>query len=332
MGTNGEYVYYWHRIFGAAFVMLGLIGLLGYGAYHWIAPRPESVEATAAADSTTENVTRPNIQPQADRSDLLTESIGQELTEQTAKSVRPSGADASASFTRASTQTSEPRTPLPVEDPGALPAGDATTLAGLTPTPELGESVTEQIVQLPHNTAGTHNSNRTAESMLPDLGSEQIDSRAAPPETPAKTIEPERHADVNPAPVTKTLPAPDNETVVRVKQQGVTGANVKRFLLTGGISRREPYGDLSELRSNDQGTTSIYCFSELTGMQGQTVEYRWFFEDQLTATIPIGISGNRWRSYSSKLLTRYRTGAWRVELRDSNDTLLAAAEFVYAPE
>lgn len=35
-----EYVYHWRRIFGAAFVGIGVLGLLGYGTYQWLTPDP----------------------------------------------------------------------------------------------------------------------------------------------------------------------------------------------------------------------------------------------------------------------------------------------------
>ena len=66
----------------------------------------------------------------------------------------------------------------------------------------------------------------------------------------------------------------------------------------------------------------------MVGREHRTLEYIWRRNDKVVARVTVGVKGERWRSYSSKLISRRMTGEWRVELRGTDDKLLASAEFV----
>jgi len=57
----------------------------------------------------------------------------------------------------------------------------------------------------------------------------------------------------------------------------------------------------------------VLFFSELTGLNGQTVRHRWSAGGTVVLEVPFTIEGDRWRVYSAKQLAA-ESGALRVEI------------------
>lgn len=102
---------------------------------------------------------------------------------------------------------------------------------------------------------------------------------------------------------------------------------VARAIFTSGISDREPTDTITTL-TND--VTNITFFTELQGMQGQTVTHRWEHGDKVMAEVKFDVGGSRWRVFSSKRLDPSWTGEWKVSVVDANGGTLSASTFTYA--
>jgi hypothetical protein len=79
----------------------------------------------------------------------------------------------------------------------------------------------------------------------------------------------------------------------------------------------------------NQDMLTVFAFSEVSGLRGQTLRYRWLRNGKVVATVKVGVGGNSWRSYSSKFVTSAMRGDWRVELVGDGDQVLAFREFEY---
>jgi hypothetical protein len=80
---------------------------------------------------------------------------------------------------------------------------------------------------------------------------------------------------------------------------------------------------------NANGVALVCSFSEVIGLGGEVLEYRWLHDGKQVLRIRVPVGAERWRSHAEKTIYKRMTGAWRVELRDSADRLLASADFVF---
>ncbi len=101
---------------------------------------------------------------------------------------------------------------------------------------------------------------------------------------------------------------------------------VARALFTTRVVEREPV-DRVLVAGPDTG--KIYFFTELRGMEGQTVSHRWEYDGKVVATVSFEVGGPRWRVYSSRALSPEQTGRWTVMVVDADGWPLRAAVFEY---
>ena len=109
----------------------------------------------------------------------------------------------------------------------------------------------------------------------------------------------------------------------------VASPAVKRFLLAQSVINNEPYGVLDDISVNTEGFAVISSFSEVIGLEGEVLQYRWLHEGKEVLRIRVPVRANRWRSHSTKRIYAAMKGTWRAELRDSEGTLLASTDFVF---
>jgi hypothetical protein len=100
---------------------------------------------------------------------------------------------------------------------------------------------------------------------------------------------------------------------------------IKRLVIAGSIDNREPVGIVNAFSSS---TEKVYCYLEASDISEDTfVSFAWYHGEQETAIVKLPImKSKKWRTYSSKKLGG-RTGDWRVDLRDENNTVLETASF-----
>lgn len=96
-------------------------------------------------------------------------------------------------------------------------------------------------------------------------------------------------------------------------------AGISRAQFTSAITDREPADELSIATTQ---TTELFFFSELTGMEGETITHRWVYNDQVVAEIPLQIGSASWRTYSSKTLIPAWVGTWRVDILDGRGDIM----------
>jgi hypothetical protein len=106
---------------------------------------------------------------------------------------------------------------------------------------------------------------------------------------------------------------------------------ISRAVLTTGISEREPVDVLKESIEQTQFQEKLFFFTEVRRLKGQTISHLWFHQDQLMAEIPLTISADRYRTYSSKNIMPSQTGQWRVEAVTEQGELLAQKTFRIIP-
>ena len=101
---------------------------------------------------------------------------------------------------------------------------------------------------------------------------------------------------------------------------------VARAAFTTAITEHEPVDNVSEL-AND--TSKIYYFTEIKGLEGQTLTHRWELNGEVQASVSMSIGGNRWRIWSSKNLPADARGEWKVTVLDEAGGQLSESSFNY---
>lgn len=70
----------------------------------------------------------------------------------------------------------------------------------------------------------------------------------------------------------------------------------------------------------------LICFSEVREADGKVVHV-WIRGDREVFSIELRAQGPRWRTWSEKQILPEWTGPWRVEVRTTDGTVLATANF-----
>ncbi|MBU0730092.1 MAG: DUF2914 domain-containing protein [Proteobacteria bacterium] len=114
-------------------------------------------------------------------------------------------------------------------------------------------------------------------------------------------------------------------TVNSAFAQDAPGFTVARMVVCEDVADREPVG-AGETFPLSLG--AVYGYLEAKDIDADTeIRFVWMHNDIQTAVVPLTIrKGNRWRTYSSKKLGN-RTGAWKVELQDTEGTVLKTVAF-----
>ena len=144
--------------------------------------------------------------------------------------------------------------------------------------------------------------------------------------------------EASPAPtsVASETPVPEVSTsqaaaMLQAGETRVISPKVKRFQLAAGIRDKEPRGALEDINDHDSadGVLTVYVFAEVINMKDSKIRYRWLRNGVPTATVKVGVWSNKYRSHSSKYITRGMRGDWQVRLENSQGELLAEATFHY---
>ena len=96
---------------------------------------------------------------------------------------------------------------------------------------------------------------------------------------------------------------------------------------TTGIEDREPVDQITFVKS---GVEKVYFFTDLRGLNGQTIQHRWVHAGEMKAAVFFEVRGPRWRVWSSKELLPDWIGDWTVEIVTSEGEVLAAETFTYS--
>ena len=101
---------------------------------------------------------------------------------------------------------------------------------------------------------------------------------------------------------------------------------VTRSGFTTAIDNREPVDAVSSLPDDSD---KVYYFTEIRGLEGQTLTHRWEQNGEVQANVNFNIGGDRWRVWSSKNLQPELTGTWQVMVVDEAGNVLSQDSFNY---
>jgi len=148
---------------------------------------------------------------------------------------------------------------------------------------------------------------------------------AASADTPAPDVA------VKPPAPTEVLSDQSPKPALTAGPTHILSGHVRRFVITNGVRSNEPLGSISEITQDPAvaGLLKVYAYADVKNLRGQTLRYRWLQDNAIAADIEIEVGSDHWRSYTSKYLNAQMRGPWRVELRTSDDQLLASTDFEY---
>ncbi len=106
-------------------------------------------------------------------------------------------------------------------------------------------------------------------------------------------------------------------------------AGLSRGIFTTEIKDKEPVSDLKQFSAD---TRRIFYFTELTGLNGHTITHRWEYNGQVMAEVKFEISGERWRTWSSKNMLPAWLGKWSVSVLDEGGNVIDQKEFEYVSQ
>ncbi len=119
---------------------------------------------------------------------------------------------------------------------------------------------------------------------------------------------------------------PTQEGEVLADQQSTERGSVINAGFTTSVDDNEPTEDLSEIMNS---ASRVYFFSDLDGMDGQTVTHRWKYGSSIIANSKITVTGSRFRAWSSYEMQPEWTGTWFIEIVDGNDKVIGTKSFVF---
>ncbi|MFW2372371.1 MAG: DUF2914 domain-containing protein [Gammaproteobacteria bacterium] len=105
-------------------------------------------------------------------------------------------------------------------------------------------------------------------------------------------------------------------------------SGVARAIFATEIQDREPVDQIGQL-TNDNSV--VYFFTEIKGLEGQTITHRWEQGGEVRAEVNFNVGGNRWRVWSSKNLQPGWLGEWKVSVVDAGGNVLSQESFAYVP-
>lgn len=133
-----------------------------------------------------------------------------------------------------------------------------------------------------------------------------------------------------PAAVSMPLPVKKPSTTLSAGQSAAPATGpVSRSQLTSAVKGREPVDRLpSRVKIGERGGRKVYYFTELKGLNGETVFHRWEHDGRTVASLRFNVGSDRWRAYSSKTIPAKQRGEWRVVVANAQGNILASAQFV----
>jgi len=330
------YVYHWNRIIGACVVFLVLGGLAGYGLSLWSDSSPKEeldiAETQPKAEVAVED-TRPRLEEVPIHREI--EEDPRSFTHTEEDRIPPADAETTDSSSKSQdTQTPLLDEALIAEDNPAQQFAENKPLETEPPSPEMAQV----------STANHANEETVEETLVNEMDLEDSEpANAAQPSEEMLAIPRQDELSEPQAEILQNIPlepqgeSPDSaDTTLTVdtpnspfqlKDFKILEPSVKRFLLAKSVSNREPKGELNEISFTADGSAAVWAYSEIIDKKGSRLKYVWLHGGNQIATVSVNVRGNRWRSYSSKLINQSMSGAWRVELQDGEGRLMASADF-----
>lgn len=292
-----HYQWHWRRIFMAASMLMLTAVAIVYGLMNSV--NADEVQNIEMVELNTVVISEP---------ELVTDTAQQELNNGVAAIPEPEEVIAEDVMTPVQTAAAEPELKEPEQN--------AATVDNQASVETTSVALTEQT-----DTVQTLDSEPDLAQVTDEISVEKETVEAA-------TTSPEAEQDAE----TSSTQFSDNAKVTSVALGAQIDVQfISRAVLTTGISEREPVDVLKESIEQTQFQEKLFFFTEVRKLKGQTISHLWFHQDQLMAEIPLTISADRYRTYSSKNIMPSQTGQWRVEAVTEQGELLAQKTFRIIP-
>lgn len=104
------------------------------------------------------------------------------------------------------------------------------------------------------------------------------------------------------------------------------GLRVEQMEFCAAVRDRAPVGAAGAFPSD---IARVYCFTKIAGAQDTTtVEHVWYFKDSEMSRVSLDVRSASWRTWSTKRMAPQWKGTWRVDVVESDTTVVATKEFV----
>lgn len=102
---------------------------------------------------------------------------------------------------------------------------------------------------------------------------------------------------------------------------------ITEIVITSKVVKGKPIDSIKRLSSSTD--KNLYCFTRTVAPAGTETNIRhvWYNGAEKAGEFELAIKGEKWRTYSKKLIQKGLAGDWRVEILDSSGTLLKTVKF-----
>jgi len=106
-----------------------------------------------------------------------------------------------------------------------------------------------------------------------------------------------------------------------------SGLKITEMAVTTKIVRGNPIDSVHRISS--ASVKALYCFTRLQSDIGKETAIRhvWYRDEIKVGEYVLPVKGERWRTFSKKMIEKGWAGDWRVEALDSEGHLLKAVKF-----
>ena len=111
-----------------------------------------------------------------------------------------------------------------------------------------------------------------------------------------------------------------------VEEKHPASESVTTKTFTTAIVDGKPADDL---RAFENTVDTIYFYTVLEGLRGQTVTHRWKYAGHIISNADISVTDDPFSTWSSNKMEDNWTGFWTVEVLDKNDEVLGFGTFQY---
>ena len=74
---------------------------------------------------------------------------------------------------------------------------------------------------------------------------------------------------------------------------------------------------------------TVYFFTELAGLKGETVTHRWKYSGRVIANAEMSVTDDPFSAWSSNKIESNWTGLWTVQVLDGNSKVIGVGTFAY---
>jgi hypothetical protein len=105
------------------------------------------------------------------------------------------------------------------------------------------------------------------------------------------------------------------------------GLKITEMAVTTKIVRGNPIDSVHRISS--ASVKALYCFTRLQSGVGRdtSIQHVWYRDEVKVGEYTLPVKGEKWRTYSKKMIEKGLVGDWRVEVLDSEGKLLKAVKF-----